>query len=122
MAVADFRNSIRKRTRWGRRNGEILEELAPELGIEAGKTDDEEDEGTERKAKKSRSEYSPIRSSRRGGKDDASAEKNPEEPELEQPIRRRKLVPPEKKGKRERTNRNADKLRMPSRKYNGIGK
>ena len=100
-----------------------LEELASDLGIEAGKTDGEEDEETEPRTKKIRSEYSPSRCSSREGKDDAETEKNPEAPELALPTRNNKLSPPEKekKRKRKRTNR-ADKLRIPSRKYNGIGK
>ena len=101
-----------------------LEELASDLGIEAGKTDGEEDEETEPRTKKIRSEYSPSRCSSREGKDDAETEKNPEAPELALPTRNNKLSPPEKekKRKRKRTNRNAGKLRMPSRKYNDIGK
>ena len=76
-----------------------LEELSPDLGIEAGKTDDEKGEGTEPKTEKSRLEYSPSRSSSRGGKGDASTEKNPEEPELELPTRNNTLAPPEKENK-----------------------
>ena len=122
MTVAELRNSIRKDLAEDEDMEKSLEALASELGIEAGETDDEEDEGTEPRTKKSRSEYSQSRRSRRGGKDDASTEKNPEEPELELPTRNNKLAPPREKRKRKRTNRNADKLRMPSHKYNSIGK
>ena len=76
----------------------------PELGIEAGKKDDEADGGTEPKTEKIRSEYSPSRSSSREGKGDASAEKNPEEPEIELPTRNNKLEPPEK-GKKKKKGR-----------------
>ena len=50
--VAELRNIIRKDHDGDEDMGKSLSELSPDRGIEEGKTDDEEDEGTEPKTKR----------------------------------------------------------------------
>ena len=82
--------------------GKSLEALASELGIEAEKTDDDEEEETGHRAKKGRSEYSPSRCSSRA---ETEGEKNSEEKTPELSTRNNKLVPPEKEKKEEEQER-----------------